>query len=130
VSSVCWVLSHRSLGCCIWFLFIAQLSCLPSGSSLNWSQRGSGLDFGRHSNLLVTYLPHKQIRALAFCIKQRLYCSAYENKSCCFWCELWSAWACLVHCHNVLSPALSMPQLFFCVCVCVCVCALGSPLCG
>lgn len=48
------------MACCIWFLLSAQLSCLPSGSSLNWSQRGSGLDFGRHSNLLVTYLTHKQ----------------------------------------------------------------------
>ncbi len=58
--------SHRSLvvGCCVCFLLTARLSCLPSGSSLNWGQRGSGLDSGRHSNLLVTYLPHKQMLAL------------------------------------------------------------------
>lgn len=60
--------SHRSMGCCIWFLLSAQLSCLPSGPSLNWSQRGSGLDFGRHSNLLVTYLTHKQTLALGMSV--------------------------------------------------------------
>lgn len=113
----------QKLGCCVWFLLTAQLSCLPSGSSLNWGQRGSGLDSGRHSNLLVTYLPHKQMLALGIAAlgstKAEALLEHLWKKHCCFWCDLWSTWAGLVHCHYVLSPALSVPKLFMCVCLCI-----------